>query len=349
MKRSISLLLALILLFGALSSLTSCGDNSPVVIRYKDLTITQNEFIYELALEKTAYLSENKISADEESVWTKKTLSGITVDQACMNGLLRSEILKLYFASYAVEKGYDLTASEEELIDKSMNDYVGNFVDRKSFDIYMSNFSVGYDQIKKLMRLQYLSQKGQALLFGEGQSEEVTEADAVSFFNKNYVTVKHVYVNNVNKTYPNNKTVPLTESEKAEKNAKIAELQGKISSESFSSYLNRSEDGFAKEGATAITFCKGSYPEAYEKAAFEANVGQVVKAECPDGVYFICREPLNAEILTDDMKKQLMTQLTEEALTRIYEGAKSEAVTDHEILNLYSFASALYFTTFEPK
>ena len=348
MKKVISLLLCAVMLMSAAASLCSCGDRSPVVLSYKGFRITENQFIYELAMEKTAYLTNNKLNEDKESVWTAMSEGGITVDSACMNGLLRSEILKLYFAAYAEEKGYGLTQQEEKLIDDSMAEYVGNFVDRQSFDFYMSNFSVGYDQIRDLMRLQYLSQKGQSLLFGKGQSLEISDDDALKYFNDNYATVLHVYLNNVNKTYPNQKTVPLTQEEKESKNAQIARLEKELTAENLPSYLKESDDFFRKEGAKAVTVQKGGQAKAYDSALFGATVGQVVKAECENGVYFILRQPLDASLYTEDEKKKILTLLTEQKLTEIYTAAIKDAAMDSQTLNRYSFAKAKYFTSFEP-
>ncbi len=86
---------------------------------------------------------------------------------------------------------------------------------------------------------------------------------------------------------------------------------------------------------------------AYERAAFSCGVGQVVKAECADGVYFICREPLNANALTEELKEELMLRLTEESLTKFYETAEKTVEKNQEILNLYSFSQAKYFTNFQ--
>ena len=199
------------------------------------------------------------------------------------------------------------------------------------------------------MRLQYLSQKGQALLFGEGKSLEVTDEDALKYFNESYATVMHIYVNNVNKTYPNQKVVPLTEEEKAAQNEKIARLEKELTAENFKDYLKESEDFFAKEGAEPVTVSKGTQSESYEKALFEADRSTVVKAECENGVYFILRQPLAAELFTEDEKKAILTLLTEKEMTKLYETAVKEAVTDKEILNLYSFAKAKYFTSFDPE
>ncbi len=347
MKKLLSLLLCGLMLLGAASALVSCGDRSPVVLSYKGLSLTENQFIYELAMEKTSYLSNNKLNEDKESVWTTLTSSGITVDSACMNGLIRSEILKLYFASYAMEEGYGLTQQEEALIENGMQEYVENFPNRADFDRYMSNFSVGYDSIRELMRLQYLSQKGQALLFGEGKSLEITDDDALNYFNSHYATLIHVYVNNVNKTYPNGKTVPLTQDEIQAQNEKIARLERELTADNLEERLSESEDFFSKEGAKAVTVSRGSQSKAYDEALFSAKVGELKKAECENGVYFILRRPLDASLYTEEEKKNIFSLLTEQEMNRLYDSVQKEVERNSEILNLYSFSKAKYFTAFE--
>jgi hypothetical protein len=346
MKKILSLLICAAVLLGALTCFSSC-DTSPEVIRYGDFSLSENQFIYELAMEKTAYLSNNNITTDQSTIWSAMTPSGVSVDTACMNGLLRSEVLKMYFAAYAQNQGYGVTYEEERLIDENMKSLVSNFKDRESFNGYMANFNVGYDEIRALMRLQYLSQKGQALLFGEGKELEITDGDATAYFHDNYATVKHVFINNVNKTYPNQKVVPLTAEEKAEKDALIARLEQELTSSNFDEYLKQSEDYFSQENAREITLCRGTQSQSYEAALFGASVGQVVKVQCDNGVYFILRQDLDESKFTEEEKKAILTLLTENEMTKLYEAARKDAVFNQEILNLYTFAKAKYFTTFD--
>lgn len=338
------LVLALCLTLGTAACLSSCGDNSPVILRFGQEYITENEFVYELALSKTQYLSENSLQQDDPLLWAQKVADGSTVGEACMHQLKKSLVLRLYFADLARSKGFGLTQEEEELVRNSVDKMVANFSTRAEFDRYMGAFRVGYDQILRLMRQQYLSQKGQALCFAQGAPMEVTQQDAVEYFTKNFVTVKHVFVNNVNITYPNNKTVPLTPEQVEEKNAKIATLRQSLTVENFDTYLSQSEDFFSKK-PQAVTLQRGeSGLEEYDRVAFEAQVGQIEEAVTPNGVFFILRQSLDSTYLTQELTKALQAKLTQKALDGLYDTYLPQCALEAALWNQYSFSTAPSFT-----
>lgn len=347
MKRPYSLLtliLALCLLVGTALCLSSCGDNSPVILRFGQQYLTENEFTYEMALSKTQYLTENSLTEDDPLLWAQKLSDGSTVGEACMAQLKKSLVLRLYFADLAQTKGYGLTQEEEDLVRQSVDKMVSNFSTRAEFDGYMGAFGVGYDQILRLMRQQYLSQKGQALCFAQGAPMEVTQQDAVEYFTKNFVTLKHVYVNNVDRTYPNNKTVPLTPEQTEEQNAKIEAIRQELTVENFDTFLSQSEDHFAKE-PKAVTLQRGeSGLEEYDRAAFEAQVGQITEAVTPKGVFFILRQSLDSAYLTEELTKSLQAKLTQEALDGLYDTYLPQCSLEAALWNQYSFATAPSFT-----
>ncbi|MBE6590623.1 MAG: hypothetical protein E7646_01110 [Ruminococcaceae bacterium] len=329
-------------ILSTLLSLVSCSAGGAVVISYKDQRLTERDFIYELAMEKSSILSENDLSQDDASLWAAKDSEGKTMDKIYMENLKKTLVLRLYFAQYAIDKGYGLTDNDLSLVKDSMNKYAQNFSSLEEFNGYMSNFDSDYDSIHELMKTQYLSQKGQYLLFGSGGEKEITEENAREFFVKNYATSEHIFINNVSKVYPNQKVVPLNDEEKAEKNAYIEDLKSKITAENFKEYLSVSE-----EKTSEYTICQGMTDNReYEEKLFQSSVGEISYLQTEQGFYFILRKELNADYITDDETKAIMSLLTEKAMDEIYLTVVSSAEFNDEILNKFSFSSAKYFTSY---
>jgi hypothetical protein len=332
----------ILLIISAVFSVCSCSSGGPVVMSYKNQKLTERDFIYELAMEKSSILSKNNLNEDDSSLWKAKDVNGKTMDKLYMENLKKTLVLRLYFAEFAIEKGYGLTDNDLSLVKESMDKYAANFKSIDEFNSYMANFNSNYDSIHELMKTQYLSQKGQYLLFGPGGEDEITKEDAKEFFIKNYATAEHIFINNVSKIYPNQKVVPLNEEEKAQKNAYIEDLKSKITPESFKDYVSLSE-----EKSSEHTVCKGmTDSKAYEEKLFEASIGDVSYLQTEEGFYFILRKELNADYFTEKETTAVMSLLTEKALDEIYLEVVSSAEFNDEILNKYSFSSAKYFTSY---
>ena len=309
----------------------SCGRRS----------INEAQFGYELALEKTSILNKNGYSADNASVWSAADSEGVTVAEASMKELIKNESLKLYFADYAEKQGYPMNQADRDAVSSAMDNFVAGFGSRSEFDKYMDKVGVNYSMVKSMLELQYMNQKGQQLLFGAGGSMEVTDEAAREYFEKNFITVKYVYVNNVNVTYPNGKTVPMTEAQKAEAQRIIGELRASLTPETMADA--QSGDGYSAAGPETVG--RDSLKNAeFAKAAFAAKTGAVTEADCGDGVYFILRLPLDKDQLDDNKLKELKTKLTSDKLDALYENVKDRINVNEELLNGFSFTDGQYFS-----
>ena len=313
----------------------SCGSRS----------ISRGQFAYELAMEKSTILSDNGYSKDEPSLWTALNSEGKTFGQVSMEKLVRNEALKLYFADYAQKNGKGLTSAEMKSVNETMESFASNFGSRRAFDDYMRDFGVNYNSVKELMVTQLLSQKGQQMLYGKGAALEITDAKVRSVFKSEFASVRFIFVNNVNTTYPNGKTVPLNDAQRAEKQAIIDELSSKLSEENFDEYASRSDSGFSSQKETQ-TFRKGSTKNAeYEEAVFAAGIGEIEAVQCPDGFYFFIRDGLDESWLTDERLTEIKNSLASESLDELYVKIKDSVTVDESVVNSFSFADSKYFSS----
>lgn len=313
----------------------SCGSRS----------ISRGQFKYELAMEKSAVLSESGYGSDDASLWSAVNSGGKTLEQASMEKLLRDESLKLYFADYALSNNQALTAAELQTVNDTMESFAATFGSRRAFDDYMKDFGVNYNSVKDLMVTQYLSQKGQQLLFGKGSANEITDAKARALFKSDFASVRYIYINNVNTTYPNGKTVPLNAEQKARAQELIDELLAALTEENFNDYAPVSEVGFTRQSETQ-TFRKGTTKKTdYEEAVFAAKTGQIVSLQCSDGFYFFIRDRLDEDWLTDERLTEIKNSLATESLDALYEKIKDRITVDQAELNSFSFADSKYFSS----
>ena len=330
----------------ALTAVTACGCAADQkALSCGSRSITRGQFCYELAMEKSAILSDNGYSSDDPAIWTAVNSEGVSFSQISMQKLIRDESLKLYFADYAVSNGNGLTAEDKQKILDTMDSFAASLGGKSEFNNYMKDFGVNYNSVRDLMTTQYLSQKGQAMLYSKGSELEITDTKVKNFFKSDFASVRYVKVNNVNATYPNGKTIPLNAEQKAAADGLIAELTQNLTEENFDSFTPSSQVGFTRQSETQ-TFRRGSTgSKDYEEAVFSAKTGQIVSVQCSDGYYFFIRDKLDESWLTDERLAELKNSLASDSLDALYERIKDRISLNDAVINSFSFSDSKYFSS----
>ena len=344
--RSLSLLLSLLLLTSALAS---CGGKDDAV-RYGDFGISRAIFQYQCCIDKTSYLyeaygttSERTSSSqlqDLPAIWAMEDAEGNTVADTLKKGVLERLEWMLYLEQYAKDRGYTLNEDDKAKVKNDLNKLVQNFETKSEFNKTMKNYGINYDKLYDYYLHQAQASLGNYLLFGEGGAMEISEDAARSYFEKNYITAGVIYINNVNKTYANGKTVYLPEGEKQEKTALAEDLyQRLLDGEDFAALYRQYSDRQDANGDT-YTFTHGEFGvDEAEEAAFALSVGKVAKVETDKGVFLIIRRGLNNAYFENE-KETITTALEESKKAEIMAGLTFRV--DQDYVDSLSVADLVY-------
>ena len=178
----------------------------------------------------------------------------------------------------------------------------------------MQNYGINYDEMYVYYLHQGLASIGNYMLFGEGGTMEITDEAARSFYNKNYVTVGCIFINNQNKSYPNGKTVYLPEAEKQAKTALAHEVYQRLQDgEDFAElYRTYSDKKTADTEGETYTFTRGGFGNTeVEEAAFALTPGTVKMVETDQGIFILQRRGLNNKYFETE-KDSITTTLEEQ-------------------------------------
>lgn len=300
------------LLLPAFSACSSGFETKPF-LEYGSQSMTGAVFQYLCCLEKTNYLyeiygkdsSSTSASAltDNPSFWVMQDENGTTVGEALKSGVLQNVKVMLYLAQYAVDAGYSLTDSDKAKMKANLDQLASNFHTKKEFNRAIAQYGVNYNLLYDYYLLQGQASIGNYLLFGENGKYTVNDDRTREYYVNNYTTIQAIYINNVNKTYANGKTVYMPDEEKAQKTALAEEvyrklLAGESASELARAYSERSTETTLEKG---YTFKAGGFGVTQvEEAAKGLKIGESAKVETASGIYLIQRLALNMDMLTNE-------------------------------------------------
>lgn len=347
MKRTSRALALALTLSLCLNVFSSCAGGKDAV-RYKDFGLIDAIFRYQCCLDKTSYLYEangttsDRTSAsqlqDNAAIWAMEDAKGVSVAETLKQGVLNRLEWMLYLEQYAKDRGYTLTDEDRAEVKNDFNELVKNFETKSAFNKAMKNYGINYDQMYEYYLHQALASIGNYLLFGEGGAMEISESAAKAYYEKNYITVGVIYINNQNKTYPNGKTVYLPDGEKAEKTALAENLYQRLQNgEDFAALYREYSDRQDANGDT-YTFTHGEFGvDAVEEKAFALSVGTFAKVETDAGVFLLARRGLNNAYFEQE-KKTVTTALEEAKKAELLEAAAADFILDEAFIDSLSVA-----------
>ncbi len=345
LKRTLVLSLVCFLL---LPTLFSCArDESETVFQYGDTRMSEKMFIYELSAMKTELLSENGITGtDIPEVWVTEVGEGTTYDDLIYAQCQANICSVIYFADYAKTHGGGLTEEDNAAVQKTLDDLTAQMGSKKAVNNYLKTYGIDYDIYREYLELYSLYYKGVNLAYAEGGEHAFTESEIMDYYEKNFVTVKHVAVGTeLAGADEEGNYIYFTDEEKAEKQKKIENIRQSLADGAdFDEFYLESEDGQALDypnGYTITSGVMGDEMKGYEEVALSLDVGEVGEWE-KEGIshYFIKRVDLlesDVENCAGYITSVLMQQ---DMLTTVFEHY-DEFTMNEEIIDSYNMASAL--------
>lgn len=291
-------------------SFSSCGSEGPSVMEYKDLTVTSNMYQYWMSGYKAMFLytySENM--KDSASFWEEKLDDGVTTE-TFFTGIVDENIKKKLVAmSLFRESGLSLTNAVQTSVKGKVDQLVSDLSEgnKSKFNSFIADYGVNYDILFNIYLEEAKIEQLKDYLYGSYGAEKITDDQRDEYYKQNYTRIKHIFIRTEdrlvtdkdgNYVYDGEKyqTEALTEEEKQQKQAKIAQVSSKLDAgENFESLLTEySEDEASSHYTNGFYFSASTeYIAEVLEAAFNMQIGEVRRVESEYGVHFVKKYELD--------------------------------------------------------
>lgn len=330
-------ILALLLIF----TLTSCASKDDAwTLSCGDTKLNSGSFYAQAVTYKNDFLQGYLgITEDNEAIWTQDAPSGNgeTVGEAVMKMVVEDMTQFVWVVEYAKDNGAVITDEEKATLEKDYEEMKAGFADNDAFLDYIGKLGVTEEELKKHLDETLYYDKGFEMLTKEGGLYELHEEDLMEYYKNNFVTVKHIFFNDVSSVDEEGNPLTLTEEGKAEKLEKaktvIADLDAGIP---FETLYMLSEDGASTSFPDGMTFAEGFTSDpSYEEAVMALDEGEY-KLITPDngGIYVVKRMPVDESAL-EEYYDYVYSAVCQEITEKIYAERKGDVEVNYDLINTF--------------
>ncbi len=307
--RLISLFLALMLAL----SVVACRKNEEegsVVLSLHNHDIGEDMYHLLFATYKARYLSMYREAKDTDAFWSAGHSSGVT-NAEWMDSLIRENIRMFLRAQWLFASegpsGFDSDSALEK-IDSYIDDLVMERCSgsRKDFEARLAEYGASVEIFREMLLGEEKMSQLFAHYYGTSGTMSVSNEERDTFYRENYVRFIQINVNDayayveqdgayVQDQYGKYKTRPLNDSERAEKERVLTEIDANLAAgadleELYAKFSENTDypGGYYFSHATA-----GNYDETIVAAAFDLDENAQTKLHTEHGTFYIKRMPLD--------------------------------------------------------
>lgn len=349
MKRIIALLLiiATVLTFASCNKkaavaptagTTTVTEETPVMkcgsteidygVFYTQMYTTKNDFLFN-------YLGAE---ADDPAIWSQDSPTGRleTMGEAFTRMVLEEIVQFAWVVEYAKDNGAVLTEEDNADVEESYNKLKEELGTEEAYREYLATFKFTDESLKKYYEQMVLYSKGFTLLVSENGLYPINDSDYDKYFEENFYTTKHIFINNVSKEDENGNPILLTEEEKKAQNEKADKIYTDLKDgTSFDVLYLLSEDEMAMSYPDGITFTDGMIEDYnYVESAKALKPGGYTKVDGVDGgIYIVMRCELNYDEMAD-YEAFIADGVESKIQSKIYSDHSGEVTVNYDVVNL---------------
>ncbi len=344
MKRIMKRITALILIAISLLSLASCTDNKGTIdssgaivagdtkldgaAYYSELYTYKNDFLFN-------YLG---LTEDNAAIWSQDSPSGRTetVGETLSRMALEDMVQFAWVVEYAKDNGAVLSDEDKEKLEEGYQNLKDSLETEEKYQEYLATLKFTDETIKEYLEQTLYYDKGFALLIGENGLYPVAEEEYDKYYEDNFYTVKHIFVNNVSKEDEEGNSVALTEEEIKAQNEKADKIYADLENgDSFDTLFMLSEDGMQNTYPDGITFTEGMIDSAYEEAVSKLEIGKYAKVNGTNGgIYIVLRQELSQSD-REEYDDYIRSAVHSDIQSEIYTDHKKEVTVNYDVINSY--------------
>ncbi len=355
-SKAISLLLAIVILFG---TLTSCSKQA-AIMTFKDSSITPNMYSYWLSTYKSQFLSYYNSSLDSDEFWDSYASDDMTTEQYASN--LTNKNIKYILVGVQLFREYGLKLDNDVItsIDGDIAEKTEYFGGRSALNSSLSAYGIN----DTILRDCYIAEEKlyavYDYLYGENGIEAVSDSQIDKYYEDNYSRIRYiiiytaekfVYNENDEYTYDENGypiTTPLTDEEKAAKrelvDSAMLDLRAGESFEDIQARYNEVDMSYYTNGFYVSANELNVYGFELVSEVAGMKVGETRKIEDDYACYIVEKLDLIPRSDFKPCDTEQLERLEEYCIQEQYENKFSEYAdeveTDEELLSSYSLRTA---------
>lgn len=336
MKRIIAILLVVISLF----TLVACSEKDDdyafkagdtelgIEAYYSEMYSSKNEFLFN-------YLQVEK---DDPAIWTQDSPSGAgeTMGDTITRMVVENMVQFAWVIEYAKDNGVTFNDEDKASLESAFQSLKDGFESEEQYNEYLEKLMFTEESIKQYLEDTLYYDKGFRLLVGENGLYAVSQEEYDRYYNENFFTVKHIFINDVSKEGEDGEYVALTDEEKAEQTAKADSIYEDIlSGIDFETLYMLSEDNMSALYPDGLTFEEGMIGSVYEEAVKGLGVGEYTKVTDPNGGIYIIKRLELSQAGREEYDSYVKNMVHSDIQTKIYNDHKDEVTVNYELINQY--------------
>lgn len=323
-------------------SLISCveKEKSEWALSCGETKISKNAYHAQLVTYKSEFLfSYLGVTEDNENYWTQDSPGGRmeTVADTLSKMTLEDMVQFAWVVEYAKKNGFTIGEEERTLAEENLAGLKSGFETDEEYLEYINKLGLLEKDVTEYLENTILYDRGFEKLTSEGGLYEVTDETLKNYYSNNFYTVKHVFLNDVNKVDEEGNAVELTDEEKNEKAFKAEEILSDLESGiPFDIFYTMSEDGAATAYPNGMTFTKGVTSDvSFEDEVATMKIGdyKIIRPE-NGGVYVVTRLELD-ESAFYDYEEYIYTAVYQSITEDIYRDHSREVEVNEEVIGSF--------------
>jgi len=344
MKKVLLLLLALILCVACASCSEKNSLPDGIVVKYGNVEINENFFKSEVSAYKSSYLyGVLGFDSDSADVWSAPSeQEGVTTGEAIIDLALQECVSMAWAVDWAKKNGIVLGDEDLKLIDEDLALLEENCGGREEYLSFIEKYGFTEEEMRENAELSLYYEKAMERLTAEGGEYAISDEAIETYFDENYIAVKHIYVNNVAEQNEEGTYVQISAETLKEKNEKAEKLESELKSDvDFDVLYSMSDDGMQVPYPDGMVITVGDVASIdYENAAFELEIGEWKRVDIPNyGIYFIKRVEI-PEQLGEERREEIPYLMRGDIQKEIYEKYKDEAEINTEYIENFDIMTA---------
>ncbi len=350
--------LAAVILFGAVLGIISVVKSRNAVISYEGITMDEKVASFFVGRFKTKYIrdlrSDGYPAVNTEEFWNSKYDSEKTHGEI-MKEFATLQLKQIIINNYLFDRYSSLTSEDEYKIEKAIEETLEYHTggSRDEFDLQAAEYGFDYDAYCDAVEMLYKSERAFSAIYGTDGSAISGDKTSCNNYLSEYSHVSLIFIRTEDKlVIHDDKTsmvVPLSEEEKAQRQAAIEEIstaitayeqggEGQMTPSAYALYLSKYGEGDSDYNSLGYYFHKDSEFTAEYATQFSAVTEKALSMEI--GSY--------AKVEVDMRNVHDENAESSPGVCFIYKsapqsGAYSESVLSGCFSDFYSDASTAFF------
>ncbi len=337
-------ILALMLVALSLITLVSCNgtrgaEDSGYIMTVGETRIPSAAFYSEIYGYKNDFLFNFLgLTEDNAEIWKQDSPSGEneTVGDTLKRMALEDMVQFAWVAEYARLSGAQLTEEDNAQIEEAIQTAKDNFETEEEYKEYLSMLTFTEETFREYLAYTFMYDKGFALLVGENGLYPIAEEEYDRYYEENFYTVKHIFINNVSKMDDEGNVSALTDDEKKAQEDKAEQIYNDIGNgTAFETLYMLSEDDMSNLYPDGLTFTEGMIDTAYEAAVKTLDIGAYTKVNGANGGIYIIKRIELSEADREEYDGYVSSAVESVVQDRIYSDHSAEVEVNYELVNSY--------------